>query len=75
MKNEITRIPKHIPVVMHNLSKEESHLFLRALVHDNGIFDAVEGFTLFYKTIETQYEMRFTPCYGFTVRHTFCKFS
>ena len=46
-----TRIPKHIPLVTHNLSKCDSYLFLRELVPDNGIFDSLESFTSFYKTI------------------------
>ena len=53
---------------MHNLSKYDSHLFLRELVPDNGIFHSAESFISFYKTItvsETQYEMYFidSPCF------------
>ena len=39
-----------------------THLFLRELVPDNGIFDSAESFKSFYKTItvkETRYEMYF----------------
>ena len=57
-RNKNFTIPKHIPIVMHNLSKYDSHLFLRELSPDNSIFDSAESFISFNKTIivnETQY--------------------
>ena len=56
--NESFVNPKQIPIVMHNLSKYDSHLFLKELAPDNGIFDSAESFISFYKTItvnETQF--------------------
>ena len=43
--------PRNITIFMHNLSKYDSQLFFRELVLDNGIFDPVESFISFYKTI------------------------
>ena len=53
---------------MQNLAEYDSYLFLRELVPDNGIFDSVESFISFYKTItvnEIQYEMHFIPSLRF----------
>ena len=46
---------------MKNISKCDSHLFLREYVPDSSIFDSAESLLSFYKPItanETQYEMR-----------------
>ena len=45
-----------------------THLFLRELVPNNGIFESVESFITFYKTItfnETQHKMHFIDSFRF----------
>ena len=49
--NKNCRISKHMPIVIHYLYP----LFHRELVPKNYIFDSLESFILFYKTI-TVYE-------------------
>ena len=41
--NKNFRIPKFIPIVMHNVSKYDSNLFLRELIDDNWYFDSAES--------------------------------
>ena len=47
--NKNFRIPKNVPIVMHNHSKYDSHLFLKELVPDNDIFDAAESLYYFIR--------------------------
>jgi len=49
--NKNFRIHENIPFLMYNLSKYNSHLFLREVVADDSIFDSSESLTSFYKII------------------------